>query len=206
MAISSYTELKAAVLDWVARPELTAQVADFIALAEQETIAPLLRAKVLRATIQLTSDAVTLPADVGELRSVRLATDSYNHVIKIGTPEDLADYRPLGTATGVPRRGAIVNGVLLLAPAPSEAFDAEIVYFEALVPLSTDNPTNSTLADASNIYLFAALAQAETYLEHDERVAMWQAKAETAIGRLNDQRERAQLAAASTPRLPRAIG
>jgi hypothetical protein len=205
VAITDYTTLKAAVLDWCARPELTAQVADFIAFAELE-FAPLLRQKVLRAPLTLDSDAVTLPADLAELRSVRLDTDTYNHVIKIGTPEDLADFRPNGTATSVPLRGAVVNGVLLLAPPPSSAFVGEIIYFQALVPLSDANPTNNTLVSAPNVYLFSALAQAELYLEHDERSQVWAAKASGAIDNLNNKREREQLGAAGTPRLPVTFG
>jgi hypothetical protein len=206
VSITNYTELKATVLDWVARPELTAQVEDFVRLAELETIEPLLRAKVLRADITLDAEVITLAADVGEVRSIRLKTDNYNHVIKIGTPEDLADFRRIGSTTGVPQRGAIVDGELLLAPAPAESYAGEIIYFEKLVPLSTSAPTNSTLTASPNVYLFAALAQAETYLEHDSRVEVWLTKAEGAIARLNDQRERAQLGAAGSTRLPVVIG
>lgn len=204
MAITTYTELKASVLDWVNRPDLTTVVADFIRLAELE-IAPLLRQKVVRDAITLGAEVVSLPDDLAELRSVRLATASYTHVIKMVTPETLADYRT--PSTGVPQWGSVVDGELLLAPAPSADFEAEIIYFEALDPLGDANPTNSTLAEAPNIYLFAALAQAETYLEHDSRVELWAGKASAAIQNLNNQREQAELAAAPRAmRLPLVIG
>lgn len=204
MAITTYTELQSAVLDWIARPELTALAPDFIRLAELE-FAPLLRAKVVRAALTISAEATTLPADVAELRSVRLNTDSYKHVLQMVTPETLADYRR--SSTGVPLWGCVIDGELIVAPAPSDSFDAEIIYFEALTPLSDANPTNSTLTAAPNIYLFSALAQAETYLEHDARVELWTSKAASAIQALNNQREQAELGAAPRQmRLPTVIG
>ncbi len=206
MSITSYSELQAAVADWTNRSDLTTVIPDFIRLAELD-FEPSLRASVLRADIELASgeDVVPLPADVGELRSIRIATDTYRHTLKMVTPEALADYRK--ATSGVPQWAAIVGTDVLLDCAPDSDLDAEIIYYEKLVPLSDDVTTNSTLDEAPNVYLYGALAQAETYLEHDERLALWQTRLAHAVQDLNNRREARELGAAPRAmRIPVAIG
>jgi hypothetical protein len=107
----------------------------------------------------------------------------------------------------VPRYGAVVDGTLLLVPSPAESYPAEIIYFEALIPLGADVATNSTLDAAPDLYLFGALVEAEPYLEHDERIATWKTKFESALADLNDAREREEYNASLRPiRLPVVFG
>lgn len=206
MSFDNYAALQTSVAGWLARSDLSSVIPDFITLAEQE-FGPLLRAKSLRKPVTLASgsDEFALPADVGELRSIRLATDTYKHTLKIGTPETLADFRK--DTAGVPQRAAVVGTTLLLDAAPDADMAAEIIYFEKLVPLSDSNATNSVLTDAPNVYLFGALAQAELYLEHDERSAAWLSKMGQGVQALNNQRERQELGAAPAEmRVPVPIG
>ena len=118
----------------------------------------------------------------------------------------LADFRTSLSATGRPRKAAIVGTDLLLVPAPDTAYKAEITYYEKLVPLSSAN-TNSILQEAPNIYLFGALLQAEPYLKNDSRIATWQQKYDSVVAKLYSKREREESAASLRPvRLPVVFG
>ncbi len=178
---------------------MTVPIQEAIALAEQD-IAANLRMRVVRATVNLvnvpdgTDYATVLPTDVAELRSVRYASPTRRYALKARTPEGLAAVRQSGT--GTPGSYAVVNGLLLLDVMPDTTYPAEIIYFEKLTPLSAAAPTNATLTSASRLYLFGALKEMAPYLEHDERVALWEAKYQKAIDDENIARERAELGSA----------
>lgn len=200
MSIASYSELQTAVANWLDRTDLTDRIPEFIALAESD-IARNLRKVTVRAALDLDSAEVDLPAECGELRSVRLNTTPNLFALTIVTPEALADYR--SSSSGRPRYASVVDGVLLLDVAPDATYTAEIIYFEKLVPLSEDASSNSTLTDSPDIYLFATLKEAELFLEHDDRNPVWAQKYRQALQDENNARERAELGAAPTAmRLP----
>lgn len=207
MAFNSYAALQTAVGNWLARGDLAASIPDFITLAEAE-IARTLRKFTLRATLVLDSDVVALPADCAELRTIRLsdAPVGRNLPLRNATPEMLAEVRSnrAGVA-GVPAYYAIVEDELLLVPTPDRSYSAEITYFEKLEPLATAmGGVNQVLLEAPDVYLFGALKEAEPYLEHDERVALWQGKFDKAIAQLENERQRAEFSSGLKPaRLPR---
>jgi hypothetical protein len=204
--IASYTELKATVARWLNRgdTELLADIPTMIAIAEEEISAEL-RAQVTRAALTLDSDEVTLPDDCGQLRVVRFDTATLRHALDITTDVALAGLRRVGT--GIPQYAAVVDNTLLLDIEPGDDYTAEITYYDKLVPLSDDNPSNDILTNSARIYLFGALKEAEPFLQHDERIPVWEAKFAKAISDENVRRERAELAAAPVVmRLPTVIG
>lgn len=208
MALTNYTELKASVADWLNRGDLTSQVKDFISLAEAEIRRRLRRSRV-RATVTFTAETFSLPATLGELTSVRLVTGSTSQdlPIEICTPEILAEHKSVLAATGRPRFAAVVGAQLLLAPVPNAPYSAEIMYFEKLVSLSDAFPTNTTLTESPDLYLFGALMQAEGFLVHDERITTWENKFEKALAQLQIVRDNEEYGASLRPmRLPVRIG
>jgi hypothetical protein len=204
MGLANFTELKNAIADYLNRSDLTSQIPDFITLAEVD-MRRILRSDVVRASLVLNSDAVTLPAALAELRSVRFNTDTMKYPLTLSTPETLATLRRSGS--GVPHYFAVVNGVLLLDVTPDSDYTTEIVYFDKLVALSTGAPTNNTLTNSPDIYLYGALKEAEVFLEHDERNPMWSQKYLKAVADENTARERRELGAApAAARLPIVLG
>ncbi len=199
MAITTYTELKAAVATWLNRTDLTAIIPDFITIAERD-IARNLRASLLTSTITVTGETYTLAADVGEVRSIRMNASPYYHVLDRVTYETLADYKT-GTS-GISSRYAVVGGLVYFSPVPSAPTDFTMAYYEKLVPLAT-SATNTTLTASPDIYLFATLKEAELYLEHDERNIVWSQKYQKALMEENVAREQREVGGAPvTMRLP----
>lgn len=192
MALNNYSALQTAVADWLNRTDLTAAIPDFITLAEAK-IKRRVRRKTVRATFNVTAEATTLPADCQELRTAYpvSGSPSADFPLSIGTPPMLADIRAM--TNGVPGRPqivAVVDGSLIVAPAPSTVpFPLQITYFQNLVPLSGGAPVNATLTEAPDIYLYGALCEAAAYLDHDERIATWQTRFDDSIDALNLARQ-----------------
>jgi hypothetical protein len=205
--ITNATTLYAAVDNWLGRDDLTARVPDFVVLAEAEMRREL-RAVVVRDTIQLATEEVDLGATVSQLRSIVLqtGTPSQDKPLRIVTPEQLAERRAELTEAGRPKYASIVNGKLVLVPAPDDTYDADIIYFAAVDPLAT-TATNAILSAHPDVYLFGALSMAALYLPDEPRGAMWSQRFSTAIAQINTARQRAEYGASLRPaRLPVVLG
>jgi hypothetical protein len=209
MSFATYTDLKSAVASFLDRSDLTEQIPGFIRLAEAE-IARRARRKRVRATVSVSSGAYTLPSSVGELASVTLAsgTASLRQPVEIATKEMVDETRArYGGATGRPIQCARVGSELLFGPEPNATYSVELVYFEKLVPLSSSNTTTELLTEFPDVYLFGALLQSAMFLDHDERVPVWQSRFDAAITQVNTQRQREEFGGSLRPvRLPRVIG
>ena len=192
MALSTYTELKAAVADWLNRTDLTTPIVDFIALAEAEMKRRLRRATE-STTIYISAGNMDGPTDMAEPIALRLSTASgYEDIpLRLCTPEMLWERRArAGGQTGRPTDYAFYDGQLQFAPVPDQSYDGILLYYQQLTPLSGSVASNAILAEAPDAYLFGALLQATPYVEHDERIAVWQMKFDNAIEQLNDMRAR----------------
>jgi hypothetical protein len=208
MAITDYTSLQTAVLNWLNRAgdtDLIARVPEFISLAESE-IDRRLRRTSARATITVSGYSNALPSDCKEVRSARLMSGTTGgDIISIVTPDMVSEFGMM-SGSGTPMYGAIIEPNLLLAPAPSSASQVELIYFTKLIPLSGTNTTNVVLTEAPDLYLYGTLKQSAMYLENDERLQQWSSFFEDALAYLNSVRERAEYSASIRPlRVPVAI-
>ena len=201
MALSTYTELKAAVADWLNRSDLTSAIDyDFLPLCEAE-----LRRRVRRTTktgtIYANAAEVSPPTDMAEPISLTLDSGSpYNDVpLKIVTPQKLAEVKAMyGGQAGRPTHVAYYNSKFQFAPEPDQSYDCTVVYAMQFTALSGSNTTNAILTEAPDAYLYGCLLQAAPYLEHDERIPVWQAKFDKAIDQLNEVRQREEYGAGLT--------
>jgi hypothetical protein len=57
----------------------------------------------------------------------------------------------------------------LVAPTPDDDYQFEVLYYERLAPLSSENQTNWITNNAPNAMLFGTLLQAVIYLKDDQR-------------------------------------
>ncbi len=209
MALSTFTELKTSIADWLNRTDLTTQIPDFVALCEAE-MNRRLRRTTTRDTLTIDAAAVTPPTDMAELRSIYLVSSSVtqDRPMRVSTPEMLAERRARsGGVAGRPDTVAVFQNELLFAPDPDQEYEAEIIYFAKLTALSTSNTSNVVLVEAPDAYLFGSLLQAAPYLEHDERSAVWREKFDAAIDQLNMVRSNEEyMASTRDVRLPVVFG
>ncbi len=172
MAITTYTELKAAIANWLARDDLASQIPDFVFLAEAAFNRDFrVRAMEQRATASTVAGQAyyAWPADLLEVRTIHIGTDP-PRVLEYLTPEQV---RLQGSAeqSTTPAYWTDLGASLQLWPTPAEGLTIEIDYYKKL-DLAT-NGANWLLTRHPDIYLYGALLQAEPYLHNDARVAIW---------------------------------
>lgn len=191
MALTTYAELKSAAADWLNRTDLTSAIDyDFLPLCEAE-LKRRVRRTTKTGTIYVNAAAVSPPTDMAEPIAVRINSGStYNDVpLKVCTPQMLGEVlaRARGTQSR-PTHVAYFNSKFQFAPEPDQSYDATVVYVMQFTALSGSNTTNAILTEAPDAYLYGILLQAAPYLEHDERIPVWQAKFDAAIEQLNKVR------------------
>lgn len=176
MAISTYSELKTAVANWLNRSDLTSYVPDFIALGEARIYREL-RIRAMEASLSsaIASGVIAVPSDYVEMK----------HAYVDGSPVQFLSRRKAGwiyenypsrAADGKPAFFAQDAGNFIFGPYPDSAYTIKGTYYKRLTALSDSNTTNWFTTNAPGILLFAALCEAEPFLKNDERVTLWQAK------------------------------
>jgi hypothetical protein len=197
MAISNYSELQAAVTDWLARSDLAAgTVQNLIALAEAGFKRRLrVRAMELRATASTVAGqpALALPGDFLEMRNLRINTDPRRTLLMV-PPHGLDWEEPESTALGVPRIYKVVGSELVFGPVPDGAYTVEMDYY-AFPVLSVTQTTNWLLIAHPDAYLFGALLAAADYVAEpadSPRRSFWALRHEATLAeiRASDQGER----------------
>jgi hypothetical protein len=191
VALSTYTELKAAVATLLNRTDLTTPIVDFITLAESEIKRKLRRTKA-RASYTISETTWTLPSEIGELLSIRLDTGSpsLDKPIPIVTSFDGDTHLArLADTAGRPEKAYIVGRKVVLIPTPDTSYNIEVTYVASLTALSDSNASNTVLEEAPDVYLYGAAVHSAPYLGDDARLPLWRQFFESAIGELNLKRE-----------------
>ena len=176
MAISNYSELKAAIADWLNRSDLTDSIPDFIVLAETRHKRDF---KIRRMETRVTANTVadsefySLPDNYVAMRNIQLNTDPKTPLEYI-TPEQM-DRIHAGSSKGKPKAYSIIGNNIQLRPIPDSAYQIEILYFKHFTALSDSNTTNDMLTHHPDAYLYGALVEAEPYLQNDKRIQVWSA-------------------------------
>lgn len=186
MALANYTDLVAAINGWLNRSDMTSIAPDLIALAEAEFNRVLRTPEMeVRSTATMSGEALAVPADFIGLRSISSDNASFE-------PASIDDVLNLPTSyTGSPRIVAVSDGQFFFRPVPSSG-TVEIVYYQKIPALTAGSPTNWLMTKYPDLYLFAALAQAEFYNWNDARLPLVKARTEELMEQVNQaaQKER----------------
>ena len=191
MAISTYSELKTAVANWLDRSDLTDIIPDFIVLAETRHKRDF---KIRRMETRVTANTIadteyyTLPDDYVAMRNIKLNSDPKT-ALEYLTPE-IMDRLQAGSSTGKPKAYSIKGNNIQLRPLPDGVYEIEISYYKTFAALSDSNTTNDMLTHHPDAYLYATLLEAEPYLQNDKRVALWLQAYEIARKAIIDSNER----------------
>lgn len=207
MSITTYSELKTAVANWVNRSDLTARIPEFISLAE----ARLGRDGRLReiATLDFAAaEGYALPTSFKAMQDLyHDGASQYGRLILV-SPSELSERKLRHGDTGVPRFFSVIETssgrTLRFAPEPSGTYTLRMVYEAEVDALSDSNTSNWLLAAAPDLYLWAALSAAEGYLQEDSRVDLWKREYDQAANEYRKDKDRRQYAGSLTPR-PRYI-
>ncbi|HEY6868832.1 MAG TPA: hypothetical protein VI199_03645 [Novosphingobium sp.] len=181
----TYTTLLAQVVDTLGQQVTTAQVDAMLPFVEarfNRTINSPQRE--VEAYANPTSD-VTLPQDCWQVRDMWL----------VGSPDaTLEQLSPdaarslFGGVSGSPEAYTITGTKIDFWPTPSvSSTDTIKIRYQQTIPaLTTTNTTNWLLTQHPDIYYYSLLLQCEAYIVNDERLPLWKAGLDEALGELKD--------------------
>lgn len=182
MSLANYTDLKTAIASWSHRSDLTSNLDDFIALAE-ERMAGDLRVRELEdsATGTLSGVTLALPADFAQLRRLTINTTTPY------TPEMIA---PDGIilkhdSTGLPGYYALVGSNIEFNRIPDSAYSYTLDYWKKVPALTSVATTNDVLTNYPSVYLFACLIESAWFTKNDADMQRYMAKYRDAVALAN---------------------
>jgi len=182
MALSTYTELKASVADWLNRSDLTAAIPDFISLAEAQMERVLrTRQMIVRSNASFNVEFGATPADFLEVKSFKLSGTNPITPLSFLTIDAMDLESSKLSATGKPRFFSVVGTQFRLAPTPDTNYATELTYYAKLSKLSASVSTNFILESSPDAYLYGSLVQAAPYLQDDNRIPVWAGLYERAL-------------------------
>jgi hypothetical protein len=181
MGLANYTELQASVAAFLNKTNLTAQIPDFIALAEA-----IMRREITSighidtwADVEIDENGFQLPCRADEVASV----SADGRAVGFVSPD-----RFTTVGTGHPYSYTIDGGVLRVNPAGTVTIRMQ----SGLCGLSSSVKVNWILRDHPDAYLYGALMQAAPFLRDDERIPVWGSMFRSAIDSINKREARRQ--------------
>ena len=174
MALTTYSELKTAIANWLDRSDLDDRIPEFIQLAEARHRRDF---KIRRMETRVTANTIadteyySLPDNFVAMRNIQLNTDPKTSLEYL-TPEQMDRVRA-GSNTGKPKAYSIIGNNFQLRPIPDAVYEIEMLYYKYFTALSDSNTTNDMLTFHPDLYLYGALVEAEPYLQNDKRIQTW---------------------------------
>ena len=183
MPISNYTELKAAISDWMARSDVNGSASDFISLAEARLNRAL---SAVEVDANLTATAGSNEIDVSGLpidRVLALFLKEYDDELVI----DLASNSEISyfSDSGLPSKWVYDNSKIKFDRPCDINYPVRLRYDQKF-ELSDAAPTNWLLTNHPDLYLAASIAWGSIYVRDDAR-AEWGSIAEQFIPQVRAQ-------------------
>lgn len=169
MSITTYSELKTAVANWLHRSDLTDRIPEFIALAESRMSRDLAKTRelILRTTTAATTEYHALPSDFQA--AVSLVVDTADGKRLNYMPTDQISQKYPNTPSGIPEVFDIVGQYFRIVPVNTNGYTINVTY-RAKVPALTDvATTNYILTTHPDLYLWASRLEAADYCGDDRK-------------------------------------
>ena len=198
MALSTYTELKASIANFLNRSDLTTEIQDdFIKLTEADFNAKLrIRQMEQIDTITIDSETESVPTGFIAVRSFYILLSSTKYPLEYITPHNLFEIKG-GSRTGRPRAYTIESDneaeTFRFGPAPDTNYTGYLSYYKSISALSDTNTSNYILANHPAIYLYGSLYHAANFLGgiDQTQLSQWLQMYSTALERCenNDRQD-----------------
>lgn len=185
MTIATYSGLLTEIDAWLNRSDLTDRVPTFIRLFEarmnRRLRDPDMECQSTQVTTADTSN-YALPADCRKVRELYLAADP---TVTLGymSPQAMRETYADNT-TGEPVVYTIIGNEVVLAPTPDGEYTLTLTYTQEIPDLNATDTTNWLLTDHPDAYLWGSLCMAEAFLQNDDRLKVWKAAWDEALGEI----------------------
>ena len=194
MALSTYSELKTSIANFLNRSDLTTEIQDdFIKLTEADFNSKLrVRKMIAQSTLTIDSETEALPTGFLQVRDFYILSGSTKYPLRYMTPSQMDQVK--GTSvTGIPQAYTILGDTFRFTPKPDSSYTSYINYYKKFDALSDSNTTNFILTDHPAIYLYGSLFHAANFLGgiNPQQVQSWTQMYATAMERLelNDRED-----------------
>jgi hypothetical protein len=194
MALSTYTELKTTIANWLNRSDLTSEISDdFIVLTEADLNAKLrIRQMHAQTTITIDAETETVPTGFLQVRDFYILSNGAKFPMTFISPAQM-DAVKASSTTGVPSSYTILGSTFRFAPRPDSTYSGVLNYYKKFDPLTSSNTSNYILADHPAVYLYGSLFHAANFLGgfDPNQVQQWSQMYQTALERieLNDRED-----------------
>ena len=157
---------------------------DFIYLAERELERVLtVPYREISDTIVISGATYNLPSGFKALRRLTLLSDPKRNLQQV--PPAVLDSNWPDSATDTPEAFSIIGTTLYLAPTPDATYNANIVYEEAITPLTDANPSNWLFQRHPDAYFYGALVQAADFIEEPNKINRYRAMFDAVVEQIN---------------------
>jgi hypothetical protein len=193
MAMTTYSELKTSIADFLNRSDLTSVISDFITLAEAQMNRDVRHyLMVERSEAEVDTQYSSLPTNFLEPIRVHI-NDEYKTRVELASLDDMLELRnESANATGKPQHYAIIGDSLEVYPTPDTDYNLELMYYGKIDSLSDSNTSNWMLANNPDAYLYGSLLQSAPYLKEDNRITVWASLYAGIISSINKQSQKTQ--------------
>jgi len=190
--VMTYDSLTSTVLQYLERSDAATREAipTFITLCEfeiAEEIKTLGQLNVANASMSQGNPVLQKPARWRKTVSMTITNASGAQPVFLRKFEYLKSYWPDAAQTDLPLFYSDIDyDHWYIAPTPDQDYNFEVLYYERIAPLSSDNQTNWLTRNAPNAMLYGTLLQAMPFLKNDQR-QIFQQKYSEAIAALKTE-------------------
>lgn len=201
---TTYAELQTEIADFLNRDDLTSIIPTFISLAEAQFNRDIRHWEMeTRQTATANEQYLTKPADW--IESIRLTIP--NGTIHLLSRDALAVKRDrFADTAGTPEFYCHSGNTFELYPTPDSDITTELLYYAKIPVLSDSNTSNWLLDLAPDVYLYGALLHTSAYLQEDNRLTTWSSLYGNAVGRLNEDSNKARFSGSGLKLKVRGLG
>jgi hypothetical protein len=193
MGFNSYASFRSVVGSW-ADTDVTVTSLDQAIKMGENYVNRRLRIELMEADLAVTINSAgvaTLPTDYLEAQFLYLNRSPTRLLTKKPVEWIFRNY-PTRTTTGIPCFVAETNSTFIFGPPPSSQDTVNGTYYAKPNSLPGTGTINSVFSEVPEVYLWAALANAELFLGRDQRTA-WQQKCDEGIERANKEDKRKKM-------------
>lgn len=193
MTLSTYSDLSAAIVDFMQDANQASKVDTYIALAEAR-FNRVLDTPDQEATTTLdgSTTSIALPADYYEVRGLYL-NGQYTLPLEALTLNALKSLYP-DNLSGTPIAYAIDGPNIVLGPLPNASCTLALKYKQKIQGLSASSPANWLLTKHPDLYLLASLVAAELRGWNDARLPLLKGAVDEMIEEINAAGKKAKIA------------
>ena len=192
MALDTYTNLKTAIANFLARDDLTSEIDDFIDLTEADFNRRLRVRAMENVNTSFTIDSATesLPTGFLQVKSFVITSSTPDQTLELSTAYHQANTQG-HTNVGTPRLYSIEGSNFRFSPIPDTAVTARLTFYKAFDSLDGSTATNTILTNHPDVYLYGALYYASTFIRGMDQgtVAQFKAQYEAALQQVKDADE-----------------